>query len=166
MQKPRIRNSIGKYLVNDGTQIQYNEDERYVLDSTRGFYLFDIIPLSAPRMTKSDTWKTNPNHPDIMKRQREVVTKYFAYKNLLILQGNMMKFEIQPVLDILFLIPMPNSWSSKMKEKMNGLPMKVKPDTDNLIKAIKDTFCKNDSHIWRETSEKRWAYTGSIIIFR
>ena len=80
-------------------------------------------------------------------------------------QANLMKFEIQSILDVLFLIPMPDSWSEKKKEAMNGLPCKVKPDTDNLTKAIKDTFCVNDSHIWKETAEKRWAYKGCVIIF-
>ena len=76
-----------------------------------------------------------------------------------------MKYEVKSILDVLFLIPMPKSWSKKKKEQMNGLPCKVRPDTDNLMKAIKDTFCKEDSHIWREIAEKRWAYTGSVIIF-
>jgi Holliday junction resolvase RusA-like endonuclease len=61
---------------------------------------------------------------------------------------------------------MPDSWSNKKKEKMNGLPCKVKPDTDNITKGIKDTFSKNDSNIWKESAEKRWAYRGSIIIFK
>ena len=145
--------------------MQYNEELPYVLDQNRRFYLFDIVPISAPRMTQSDRWRTNPEHPDINKRQRPVVTKYFAYKNLLTLQAKQLGYEVKPVLDVLFIMPMPNSWSGKKKERMNGLPCKVKPDTDNLLKALKDTFCKNDSHIWRETAEKRWGHKGSIIIF-
>ena len=116
-------------------------------------------------MTQSDRWRTNPEHPDINKRQRPVVTKYFAYKNLLTLQAKQLGYEVKPVVDVLFIMPMPNSWSGKKKDRMNGLPCKVKPDTDNLLKALKDTFCKNDSHIWRETAEKRWGHKGSIIIF-
>lgn len=161
----RIRKSFGTTYINEGITLQYDEEKPYVLDQTRRFFLFDIVPISAPRMTQSDRWRTNPEHPDINKRQRPVVTKYFAYKNLLTLQAKQLGYEVKPVLDILFIIPMPNSWSGKKKERMNGLPCKVKPDTDNLLKAIKDTFCKNDSHIWRETAEKRWGYKGSIIIF-
>jgi len=161
----RVRTSLGVTYINNGDLIDYNENV-YQLDNNRKFYLFDIIPVSAPRMTQSDRWKLNPVHPDINKRQRPVVTKYFAYKNQLIQQGNEMSFEMKEILDILFLIPMPNSWSAKKKDKMNGMPMKVKPDTDNLIKAVKDTFCKNDSNIYREISEKRWAFKGSVIIFQ
>ena len=161
----RIRESFGKTHINDGTCISYDEERPYELDQTRRFFLFDLVPISAPRMTQSDRWRLNPEHPDINKRQRPVVTKYFAYKNNLVLQGKIMKFEIKPVLDVLFIMPMPNSWSGKKKDRMNGLPCKVKPDTDNLLKALKDTFCKNDSHIWRETAEKRWGHRGSVIIF-
>lgn len=161
----RVRKSFGSTYINNGKNIEINEEKPYKLDSSRQFFLFDIVPISAPRMTQSDRWKLNPEHPDINKRQRPVVTKYFAYKNLLILQGKQMKFEIKSILDVLFIIPMPDSWSMKKKERMNGLPCKVKPDTDNLLKAIKDTFCKNDSHIWKETAEKRWGFKGSVIIF-
>jgi Holliday junction resolvase RusA-like endonuclease len=161
----RIRPSLGAIFINEGNEIDYAE-RVYSLDANRKFYLFDLVPVSAPRMTQSDRWRLNPEHPDINKRQRPVVTKYFAYKNELIRQGKQINFEMKEILDVLFLIPMPNSWSDKKKERMNGMPMKVKPDTDNLIKAIKDTFCKNDSHIYREISEKRWAFKGSIIIFQ
>ena len=161
----RVRPSLGAIFINEGNEIDYSESV-YLLDPSRKFYLFDLVPVSAPRMTQSDRWRLNPEHPDINKRQRPVVTKYFAYKNELIRQGKQINFEMKEILDVLFLIPMPNSWSDKKKERMNGMPMKVKPDTDNLIKAIKDTFCKNDSHIYREISEKRWAFKGSIIIFQ
>lgn len=161
----RVRKSFGATHINEGQSLQYDETAAYQLDPSRRFYLFDIVPISAPRMTQSDRWRTNPEHEDINKRQRPVVTKYFAYKNELVAQAKSMNYEIKPVLDVLFIMPMPNSWSGKKKERMNGLPCKVKPDTDNLLKAIKDTFCKNDSHIWRETAEKRWGHRGSIIIF-
>ena len=161
----RIRNSFGFCHINEGSTLEYDENASYVLDNTRKFYLFDVIPVSAPRMTQSDRWKTDPNHPDINRRQRPAVTRYFKYKNELKQAAKEMNYEMKPVLDILFIMPMPNSWSKKKKEKMNGLPMKVKPDTDNLIKAVKDTFCQNDSHIWKEISEKRWGYKGSVIIF-
>ena len=53
----------------------------------------------------------------------------------------------------------------KKKEQMNGLPHKQKPDTDNLVKSVKDSLLKDDSVVWWEKAEKRWAYKGSIIIF-
>jgi Holliday junction resolvase RusA-like endonuclease len=163
--KERIKSSFGQYHFNDGEPLKV-ESERYVLDHKRRFYLFDVIPMGAPRMTQSDKWKTNPNHIDPMKRQRKSVMQYFAFKNALRLQAIQLHFELGKVLDAIYLMPMPNSWSIKKKELMNGMPCEVKPDTDNITKGIKDTFRKNDSDIWYEKAEKRWAFKGSIIIFQ
>ena len=161
----RIKTSYGKCHFNDG---QPNEvsSERYIIDYTRRFYMFDVIPIGAPRMTQSDKWKINPNHPDPLKRQRKIITQYWAFKTLLQLQANQLEFKLGNVLDALYLMPMPNSWSNKKKQRMNGMPCEVKPDTDNITKAVKDTLRKNDSDIWYEKAEKRWAYHGSIIIFQ
>ena len=161
----RIKTSFGKCHFNKGSENFVSKD-KYILDHSKRFYLFDIIPIGAPRMTQSDKWKTNPNHPDPKKRQRKAVTQYFAFKTLLQLQSKELNFELGNILDAVYLIPMPNSWSNKKKEKMNGLPCEVKPDTDNITKALKDTLRKNDSDIWYEKAEKRWAYHGSIIIFQ
>ena len=163
--KKRIRNSFGECHINKGTSLTFDEEEKYKLDNTRSFYLFDIIPMGAVRMTKSDTWKTNPNHIDPNKRQRKVVGQYFNFKNSLLWQSKSMNFELKNYLDVLFLIPMPTTWSKKKKEQMNGLPHKQKPDTDNLVKSVKDSLLKDDSVVWWEKAEKRWAYKGSIIIF-
>lgn len=161
----RIKNSFGKCHVNDGTALDISS-EKYQIDYSRRFYLFDIIPRGAVRMTQSDRWKTNPYHTDPNKRQRKVVTEYFDFKNLLVMQANLMRFELGKCFDAVYLLPMPNSWSEKKKERMNGMPCEVKPDTDNITKAIKDALRKNDSDIWYEKAEKRWAYKGSIIIYQ
>jgi len=161
----RIKSSFGKCHFNDGTPLDI-DNSIYKLDNTRRFYLFDIIPMGAPRMTQSDKWKTNPNHIDPKKRQRTCVTNYFHFKTILLLQAKEMDFTLGKTLDALYLIPMPNSWSAKKKERMNGLPCEVKPDTDNITKGICDTFSKSDSDIWYQKAEKRWAYKGSIIIFQ
>jgi Holliday junction resolvase RusA-like endonuclease len=160
-----IRSSFGKCIYNEGEEIAISE-EPYKLDNSRAYYIFDIIPMGAVRMTQSDKWKINPNHIDEAKRQREVVTRYFEFKTNLFNQANKMDFKLGNYLDVVFLIPMPNSWSEKKKSNMNRKPCKVKPDTDNLIKAVKDTLKKNDSDVWWEKAEKRWAFKGCIIIFK
>lgn len=160
----RKRNSFGKCHYNRGGKIELKE-ERYVLDNTREFYLFDVIPMGAVRMTKSDTWKTNPNHVDPKKRQRKSVEQYFNFKNTLRVQAIQMGFFLGKYLEAVYFIPMPDSWSNKKKEKMNGMPHESKPDTDNITKAVKDALKKNDSDVWWEKAEKRWSYKGSIIIF-
>lgn len=164
VKKQRVKNSIGKYTFNDGEPLVITTD-KYVLDNKRRFYIFDVVPMGAVRMSRSDVWKTNPNHPDPLKRQRKAVTQYFAFKNALTLQAKILQFTLKDYLDALYCIPMPDSWSKKKKEQMNGMPCLTKPDTDNITKAIKDALLKDDSGVWWEKAEKRWAYVGSIIIF-
>ena len=164
MGSERIKESLGAYYYNKGGRIDLKED-KFSVDRTRAFYLFDVIPVGAVRMTRSDKWKTNPNHSDPMKRQRKAVKMYFDFKNVLTLQANLMKFTLGEYLDAVYFMPMPDSWSEKKKQRMNGFPCKVKPDTDNITKAIKDALKKNDSDVWWEKAEKRWAYRGSILIY-
>jgi len=160
----RVQSSLGSVFFNDGKPNETPVD-RYQLDRTRRFYIFDVVPMGAVRMTQSDRWKKDPNHIDPRKRQRSAVGKYFAFKTLIKLQANQLKFELKQTLDAVYLIPMPSSWSKKKKEAMNGLPCLSKPDTDNITKALKDALLDNDNEVWFERAEKRWAYKGSIIIF-
>jgi Holliday junction resolvase RusA-like endonuclease len=161
----RVQNSFGKCHHNTGTCLAIDEGQ-YVLDHTREFYLFDVIPVGAVRMTKRDRIFVNPNHVDPKKRQRPAVTKYFQFKNTLTAQAMEMGFGLGKWLEAVYLVPMPDSWSQKKKDKMNGLPCESKPDTDNITKAIKDALLKDDSAVWWEKAQKHWAYRGSIIIFK
>jgi Holliday junction resolvase RusA-like endonuclease len=162
--KKRIKESIGCYFLNDGISFKINSG-KYNIDKKRRFYVFDIVPLGKPRMTKSDKWKTDPNHPDPKKRKREVVHKYHLWQNKFRLQAKKLGYQLGDTLEAVFFVPMPKSWSDKKKKMYNGFPCKEIPDTDNIVKAICDTFKKNDKSIWYINCQKRWAYFGSIIIF-
>lgn len=161
----RIKESLGSYKFNDGLPSE-PEVKKYSLDKRRKFYAFDVVPLGKPRMTQSDKWKTNPEHPDPDKRKREVVHNYHLWQNRIRMQAEKMNFNIGKSLEAVFFIPMPESWSKSKKEKLLGMPCEEKPDTDNIIKAICDTFSKEDKSMWWIKCEKRWAYYGSIIIFQ
>lgn len=65
---------------------------------------------------------------------------------------------------IIFMLPMPESWSKKKKEAMVGTPHQSKPDKDNLEKALLDAIYESDAHIWDSRVSKLWGYFGSIII--
>ena len=136
-------------MINKGL-ISVFKEEKFVPDNTRKYFVFDVVPMGAVRMTQSDKWKTNPNHIDPRKRQRGAVQRYFAFKTLLQLQANQMGYQMGETLDAVYILPMPKSWSGKKKEKMDGLPCKSKPDTDNITKAIKDTLKKEDGDVWWE----------------
>ena len=160
----RVQNSYGTYHHNKGISNPISE-EKFVLDKAREFYLFDLIPFGAVRMTKRDTIFTNPNHPDPKKRQREAVTKYFAFKNALSAQALMMGYELKKTLDIVFIVPLPESYSNIKKKKLIGMPCKKKPDIDNYVKAVLDTLKKEDGDVWLLSAIKIYGYLGSVIIF-
>ena len=128
-------------------------------------YTFDIDPCPAPRMTRSDKWKLDPNHPDPKKRQRECVRKYFAFKNFIKWESFNKKYKLSEILNIIFIIPMPESWSKKKRLQMDGQPHKVKPDCDNMEKSWLDSFDGDDGFVWNIHAIKIWGLKGQIIVF-
>jgi Holliday junction resolvase RusA-like endonuclease len=111
----------------------------------------DIVPVPKPRMTASDRWKS-----------RDCCVKYWAFKDRLIeLYGDR---ELPESIGLIFIIPMPISWSEKKKILMDGKPHQIKGDIDNYIKATLDCLADNDAYIWRVDAVKRWGREGSITI--
>jgi Holliday junction resolvase RusA-like endonuclease len=123
--------------------------------------ILNINPIPAPRMTRSDKWKLDPNHKDPMRRQRVCVANYFAYKNEIIWTCKKNNYTLQPVLYIIFNIPVPEYKKNKIKI---GDPHMQKPDVDNLVKGFMDSFGKDDGFVWNLCAVKRWAEKGSIEI--
>lgn len=114
----------------------------------------DIIPMPAIRQVHSDRWANRP-----------IVLKYRAYKTelQLRLQTNGFK-ECPEQIELLFEMPMPISWSLKKRIETLGLPHKSKPDLDNLVKAILDSWGCNDSHCWNIAARKVWSKAGGVTI--
>ena len=162
----RRRDSLGAFYMNAGVASDFSSFEKVSIDYSRRFYLFDVVPMGAPRMTQADKWRVNPNHPDPLKRQREVVSRYFAMKSLLLAQAAEMNFVLLNVLEAIYFVPMPDSWSEKKKSSLLGLPCLAKPDTDNITKGIKDCLRLSDSDIWWDNCRKYWTYAGSILIYQ
>ena len=113
--------------------------------------IYPITPVPKPRMTRADKWKV-----------RDCVAKYRAFADECRLRG----VKVHPGDSVLFLMPMPRSWSKRKRAAMNGQPHTQKPDIDNLHKALLDAVHKDDAHIWKQTVEKRWAEEGAIVIWR
>jgi Holliday junction resolvase RusA-like endonuclease len=124
------------------------------------YLTFDIIPCPAPRMTRRDKWPDTSKYP-----RRECVKKYFAFKNEVIWTSKKLNYQLSDELNIIFVIPMPESWSEKKKIKMVGQPHKVKPDVDNLTKAWMDSFGVNDGFVWNIQAIKIWGRNGKIIVY-
>jgi Holliday junction resolvase RusA-like endonuclease len=107
-------------------------------------------------MTQRDKW-LNPI--------RKPVVSYFNYKRTLEAFSWRDKYVVTNRLSLIFVIPMPSSWSKKKRLSMIGQPHTVKPDLDNLIKAFKDALCENDSHIHTyDQMSKVWGTSGAVVI--
>ncbi len=115
-------------------------------------YVIEIDPMPAPRM-------------NYRSKATEKAKKYFAFRNEFILKAKVKGLKDLPdVLDVVFFIPMPKSWSRAKKNKMLFKPHQQKPDLDNLLKSVQDAFNKDDSHAWGVMARKCWAITGMIVI--
>jgi Holliday junction resolvase RusA-like endonuclease len=86
--------------------------------------------------------------------------KYNKYKDALKIEASRVNFEM-PLhgIWIKFYMPMPKSWSSKKRMRMNFEPKKSMPDLDNLLKAFKDSLFKQDNAVWDYRASKFW-YDG------
>lgn len=106
-----------------------------------------INPVPKPRMTRSDKWK-----------KRKCVLEYRAFCDELRLKHpNPLPINVQ--IDFILEIP-----QSKKKSIMSGWAHQQKPDLDNLVKAVLDALCEDDSHIARLHASKVWGETPCIII--
>jgi Holliday junction resolvase RusA-like endonuclease len=117
---------------------------------------FPVDPMGKPRMTQQDRWK-----------KRDVTDRYWELKDHLVKIAKGSNFEIPDSnIHIIFYMPMADSWAKSKKEKMDGKPHQQRPDADNMLKAIQDSLCKEDSYIWDVRISKYWAYKGRIDIYK
>ncbi len=65
---------------------------------------------------------------------------------------------------IIFVLPMPASWSEKKKREMIMQAHQTRPDKDNLEKALLDAIFEEDSHVWDGRVTKIWGTEGCIKI--
>ena len=110
-----------------------------------------INPMAKPRMTRRDKWAHRP-----------VVDRYFAFcEELRLRWGNN---KVPEAIDIAFTIPMPDSWSKKKREEMQGKPHQQRPDLDNYIKSYQDALLVEDGYIHHIIAHKTWDILGSITV--
>jgi Holliday junction resolvase RusA-like endonuclease len=111
----------------------------------------DGEPVPKPRMTRSDKWR---------EPVRPAVAAYWAYKDEIILaayQAGYRRGETVIKLELEFHLPMPGSLSRAKREQLAGQPHMVKPDLDNLVKAILDSLSDSDQTCWSITARKYYA---------
>ncbi len=145
--------------------LPYLPEELRNFMSGKPYVKIDITPMGAPRMTKSDQWKTNPNHPDPRKRQRPCVTRYFAFKNSFSLQWMATRKPVPEALNLLIVISMPDSWSKKKRAMNLYQKHQQKPDRDNIEKGVQDSLVGEDCGIWDGRTTKIWGNEGAIYVY-
>lgn len=116
-------------------------------------HTFLIDPVPAPRMSSSDRWKKRP-----------VVTRYWQYKKDLNNLCMINRYVLTDRLDVIFYLPLPDSWSRKKKDLVTGKPHTQRPDTDNLLKGFIDCLTDDDCAIWDVHARKYWAVQGRIEV--
>lgn len=112
--------------------------------------IFTIDPVPKPRMTQADRWKKRPP-----------VLRYFAFKDRVRELG--IKLPVSHY-HVIFVIPMPKSWSKKKRAEMLHQPHQQRPDKDNLEKALLDAVFDEDSAVWDGRVSKIWGEIGEIHI--
>jgi len=111
-----------------------------------------ITPVAKCRQTQRDRWLNPP---------RPCVAKYRAFKDEVRLKGVGLP---ESGFHILFMLPIPKSWSNQKQQEMCMKPHQVRPDLDNLCKALFDATYQEDSVIWDYRATKLWGKEGSITI--
>ena len=110
-------------------------------------------PVAKPRMVRSDKYKKRP-----------VVLNYWAFKDRIILQAKRQGFVLGKAYKVTFVMPFPESLSEKSKIAYEHKPHKVRPDLDNMLKALNDCLSEEDSDIHYISCRKIWGRVGKIIV--
>lgn len=113
---------------------------------------FDLLIVPKPRQTAADRWRKRPS-----------VLRYRAFADELRLRAKGLPLRFIALADL----PMPLSWSAAKRQAMEGQPHQVRPDFDNLIKALTDALCpRDDAHLYDGRRIKRWARHPRLVIER
>jgi Holliday junction resolvase RusA-like endonuclease len=111
-----------------------------------------VKSMGKPRMVKSDAW-----------RKRPCVMAYWKFKDNVIAE---LKKQIFPhPVHLIFILPMPKSWSEKRKKQFDGQPLQQTPDWDNLAKGLIDALFKYDDHLYDVRTTKVWGREGYILLY-
>lgn len=105
--------------------------------------------VAKPRMTRRDRWK-----------QRTVVTRYFDFRDAFhnrLLEAGFEPDRMTPVaVTVMAFLPIPASYSKAKVVELASKPHQIKPDADNILKAVCDALRVDDKTIYKKHIEKYW----------
>lgn len=118
--------------------------------------ILDVEPVAKPRMTRRDKWAKRP-----------CVLRYWDFCDQLRAEAVKENYDPGDILNVIFILPMPSSWSARKNKSMKGKPHQQKPDLDNLVKAFKDALLKEDKRVHTYGfMHKCWGDTGQILVLK
>lgn len=112
-----------------------------------------IWPQPKYRAKRSDTWKKPP-----------AAEKWKAFKD----ETRRLGITLEEGDEVIFVVAMPDSWSTKKRAAHADQPHRAKPDLDNLLGGLMDAVLPGgDAHISRMGAiQKIWGWRASIDILR
>lgn len=128
-------------------------------------HFMDLTPFPAPRMTQSDHWRVDPFHTDPKRRQRKVVTRYFAWRAAFVALCAQNGFVLGEKLRVVFIFPLPAYLSKAKRAARMNQYHKQRPDWDNCCKSICDAFRADDGYVCDVRAVKMWGEKAQILIF-
>lgn len=123
-----------------------------------------IVPIGKPRMTRQTSRMMAQKSPP--RNEKYLATwvrmkRWKAYVDELRLRSPALR---EFGSHIVFVLPMPKSWSKAKKAAHRGQPHLAKPDKDNLEKGLLDALMTEDSGVWDGRVTKIWHDRGAILI--
>jgi Holliday junction resolvase RusA-like endonuclease len=103
-----------------------------------------VAPVPKPRQSPADRWRPSPR-----------VLRYRAFADAVRAFVGPPPCLVASV-ELVFFLPAPKARRRGAKALREGSPHTLRPDTDNLVKAVLDALWEHDSGVWRITAEKRW----------
>lgn len=102
-------------------------------------------PIPAPRQSGRDAFKPRP-----------CVIRYRDWRDTVRAQTPKDLTNEPSRVKVIFYLPFPKTYSQKKRAALRGQPHRLKPDHDNLGKALMDALFDNDQMIWDGHYVKYW----------
>jgi len=126
----------------------------------------NLIPISKLRHRSVINNGKHVTYTPKKTAQYEEIIKWHAIKEM----GNRVPFDVAVIIVVIFNFSPPKSWSRKKKEEVitNHSFHAVKPDVDNLLKAVKDALngivYEDDKLVCQAIVSKQYSQIPSVHI--
>lgn len=136
------------------------------------FRFYPITPIAKPRMTGADAitlkkLRARRRLNDKERKRAPILSAWLAFVD----ECKLRKVQIEESdCHVVFVMPMPASWTKTRRDEMRGQPHRGKKDkarkndVDNLAKALLDAVYGEDSGVWDIRSTKIWSDCGGIFV--